>query len=85
MSFQGDAGNNYEVFRECVSSAIVQKSEVATKTSSKKKKPKSKRRDDGSAKKDAISSEPQDEGIEKPKPEELAEFIDVILLASSLS
>lgn len=69
-----DSGNNYEVFRECVSGTIVQKSQAGRK----KRKLKGKKRGDPTVKdKDGDVSF----GLEKQDPEELADFIDVCLLA----
>lgn len=70
-----DNGNNYEVFRDCVSGAIVQKSQGARKKSGKRKPKGYKRRNEISTK--AIQSEEESSGVEKQDPEELAEFIDV--------
>lgn len=71
-----DGGNNYEVFRECVSGAIVQKSPGGRK----KRKLKAKKRGDTKDSKDEDVSF----GIEKQDPEELADFIDVCLLLVTL-
>lgn len=69
-----DSGNNYGVFRECVSGAIVQKSQGGRK----KRKLKGKKRGDTTAK--DSKDEDGSFGIEKQDPEELADFIDACLL-----
>lgn len=61
--------DNYTVFRECLSSAIVARSEGKPKTSKRRLKPKRNER------KDVISTEAA--LPERANPEELAEFIDV--------
>lgn len=66
-------GNNYEIFRECVSGAIVQKSQ----TGRKKRKLKGKKRGDPTLK---DKDEDVSFGLEKQDPEDLADFIDVCLL-----
>lgn len=68
-----DGGNNYEIFRECVSGAIVQKSQGTRK----KRKLKGKKRGDTTAK--DSNDEGSSFGLEKQDPEELADFIDVCL------
>ncbi|EEA27758.1 hypothetical protein TMatcc_003945 [Talaromyces marneffei ATCC 18224] len=67
-----DGGNNYEIFRECVSGAIVQKSQGTRK----KRKLKGKKRGDTTAK--DSNDEGSSFGLEKQDPEELADFIDFI-------
>lgn len=69
-------GNNYEVFRECVSGAIVQKSQVGCK----KCKLKGKKRGDITM--DASKDEDVSFGIEKQDLEELADFIDVCMTSA---
>ncbi|KAH8697099.1 hypothetical protein BGW36DRAFT_427072 [Talaromyces proteolyticus] len=75
MTFQGAAGNNYEVFRECVSAAIVQRSEAGDKKAVKRKA-RGKKRDNAGT--DLRSEGKGPDFIEKQNPEELAEFIDFI-------
>lgn len=61
--------DNYNVFRECLSSAILSRSE---KPKTNKRRPKTKR----NAGKEVISA--ADSGLpERVDPEELAEFVDV--------
>lgn len=66
-----NGGNNYEVFRECVSGAIVQKSQGGRK----KRKLKGKKR--GGTTTNAGRNEDVSFGLEKQDPEELADFVDV--------
>lgn len=68
-----DGGNNYEVFRECVSGAIVQKSQGGRR----KRKLKGKKRGDTTT--NAGKEEDVPFGLEKQDPEELADFIDVCI------
>lgn len=70
MSSQIDGGSNYEVFRECVSGAIVAKSETKPDRASKKKAQKTKRGSKKIAADQAVVTDRAD-------PEELADFIDV--------
>jgi uncharacterized protein YaiL (DUF2058 family) len=80
MSFQGDGGNNYEIFRDCVSGAIVQKSESKTTKVTKKKAQKARR----DAKKVDVKQNTADSVVEeRSDPEELAEFIDVSFLLTT--
>ncbi|KAL1962479.1 hypothetical protein VTN77DRAFT_9600 [Rasamsonia byssochlamydoides] len=73
MSFQGDSGNNYDVFRECMSGAIVEKSRESRKPARAAKRKKTKRRE-GKTDKLADTEDVTDER----DPEELADFIDFI-------
>lgn len=77
MSFQGHGGNNYEIFRECVSGAIVQKSQSKPTKVAKKKAQRAKR---GTKKSDGKQNMPISVVEERADPEELAEFIDVSFL-----
>lgn len=61
--------DNYTVFRECLSSAIVARSEGKTKTSKRRQKPKRSERKEVTSTGTALP--------ERANPEELAEFIDV--------
>lgn len=70
MSLHGDGGSNYEVFRECVSGAIVAKSETKPDKASKKRAQKTKRGSKRSAADQAVVAD-------RANPEELADFIDV--------
>lgn len=70
MSFQGDGGNNYEVFRECVSGSIVERStNEAKKPARAARRKKAKKR---AGTEEVVTDKEQD-------PEELADFIDVLL------
>lgn len=71
MSFQTDGSNNYDIFRECVSAAIVQKSQGERERPGKRKK--------GTGKKRANASYVTTGNTERQDPEELAEFIDVCI------
>lgn len=64
---------NYTIFRECVSSAIVTRSEGKPKTSKRRHKPKRNERKDVTSADSALP--------ERADPEELAEFIDVHTLS----
>ncbi|KAL2002085.1 hypothetical protein VTN02DRAFT_683 [Thermoascus thermophilus] len=66
MGFQGNSEGNYEVFRECVSGSIVEKSEGRPARAPKRRAQKAKRHQ-------------KDENVaERADPEELADFIDFI-------
>ncbi|KAL1886182.1 hypothetical protein Plec18167_000111 [Paecilomyces lecythidis] len=71
MSLQDGGGSNYEVFWECVSGAIVAKSETKPDKASKKKAQKNKRGPKKGAAEQAVVADRAD-------PEELADFIDFI-------
>jgi hypothetical protein len=77
MSFPRDGENNYEIFRECLSGAIVQKSESKPTKVAKKKAQRAKR---DAKKSDGKQSTPESVVEERADPEELAEFIDVSFL-----
>lgn len=72
MSYRDDSGNNYEIFRECVSGSIVERSEKAKKPAKATKRKKAKKRDGNklAADTEEVTEQGQD-------PEELADFIDV--------
>lgn len=61
--------DNYTVFRECLSSAIVARSEVKPKISKRRQKPKRNERREVTSTETALP--------DRANPEELAEFIDV--------
>lgn len=66
---------NYSVFRECLSSAIVEKSDTHRPTKTKRKAHKPGPRRNGKVKKDE-PAEPESSAL-RGNPEELADFIDV--------
>lgn len=71
--------SNYQVFRECLSSAIVERSTPhRPQKASKRRAPKTKRigRRDDSTHKDIVETKPVGASA-GANPEELAEFIDV--------
>ncbi|KAF4207226.1 hypothetical protein CNMCM8980_007691 [Aspergillus fumigatiaffinis] len=82
MASQGTSeGSNYEVFRECLSSAIVQRSDNGRPNRASKRKAQKSKRGTKKLAPDAAGTDTMDPDPSslpsRVSPEELAEFIDV--------
>jgi hypothetical protein len=77
MGYQGDSENNYEVFRECVSRSMIERSNETKKPARATKRRKVKKREGNRQ----IDTEEATTTDKEQDPEELADFIDVLLLS----